>query len=257
MASGKQSKRRRARAAPPPVQRKGERRAASSKVLIAVGLLIVLIGAAVGVALAVSGGSSSSPSSSTRLAKASEVQRLFGGIPQRGNVLGSPRAPVTMIEYIDLQCPGCQAFETQLFPSLVPRFVRTGKLKVEARPIAFIGPDSQRGRLAGLAAARQNKFFNFAELLYFNQGPENSGWLDDGMVKAAAASIPGVHVPKLLATRNSVSIAEQAKTYDLAANEDRVSETPTILVGKTGGKAQKIAVSMEAIAAAIAEALRR
>ena len=70
-----------------------------------------------------------------------------------------------------------------------------GKVKIEARPIAFIGPDSERGRAAALAAAAQNRMFNFMEILYFNQGPENTGWLDDAMVKAAAASIPGLDVP--------------------------------------------------------------
>src|SRR5207249_10943529 len=131
----------------------------------------------------------------------------------KGNVLGSPRAPVTMIEYIDLQCPGCQAFETQVFPGLVPSYIRTGKLKIEARPIAFIGPDSQRGRLAALAAARQNRFFNYAQLLYFNQGVENTGWLDDGMVKAVAASIPGLAVPQLLAARDAASISSAARSF--------------------------------------------
>ena len=115
-------------------------------------------------------------------------------IPQNGSVLGSPTAPVTVVEYIDLQCPACQQFESQALPDLVSRYVRTGKVKIEARPIAFIGPDSIRGRAAALAAVAQNRMFNFAELLYFNQGPENTGWLDDDMVKAAASSIPGLDV---------------------------------------------------------------
>ena len=31
------------------------------------------------------------------------------GIPQNGFVLGDPNAPVTLVEYIDLQCPICAA----------------------------------------------------------------------------------------------------------------------------------------------------
>ena len=48
-----------------------------------------------------------------------------------------------------------------------------------------------------IAACKQNRGFNFAQLLYFNQGPENGGWLDDAMVAAAATSIPGVNVAAL------------------------------------------------------------
>jgi protein-disulfide isomerase len=143
-----------------------------------------------------------------------------------------------------------------VFPNVVQRFVRTGTLKVEARPVAFIGPDSVRGLLAALAAARQNRFFNFTELLYFNQGRENSGWLDDGMVKAAAASIPGVNVQKVLATRKSAPIVAEAKRYAADANADRVSGTPTVLIGKTGGKAQQVVPSLDAIAAAVRAASR-
>jgi protein-disulfide isomerase len=256
MASGKQTKRRRRQAqqTPPPVQRKGQRRAASPKVLIAIAAAVVLAGAAVAAALALTGGSSSSTSSHSTLPGSPDVIRLFAGIPQNGNVLGSPKAPVTLIEYVDLQCPGCQAFETQVMPELVPRYVRTGKLKVEARPIAFLGPDSERGRRAALAAARQNRFFNFAQLLYLNQGPENSGWLDDAMIESAATSIPRLDVKSLLAGRNSSSVQSQEKTYDSQADADQVSETPTILVGGTGGRPHKVVASLDAIAAAIASA---
>jgi hypothetical protein len=45
--------------------------------------------------------------------------------------------------------------------------------------------------LAALAAGRQNHFFDFAQLAYFNQGGENSGWLDDNFIRAAYSSIPG------------------------------------------------------------------
>jgi protein-disulfide isomerase len=263
MPSGKQSKRRRAqaRAAPPPVRRKGERRTASPKILIAVAVAIALIGGAVGAALALTGGSKSSSKVPARgtlvgaLPEAAEVHRLFQDIPQTGNVLGSSKAPVTLIEYIDLQCPGCQAFETQVFPGLVPPYIRSGKLKVEARPIAFIGPDSQRGRLAALAAARQNRFFNYAQLLYFNQGTENTGWLDDGMVKAVAASIPGLEVPQLLTARDSASISSEARSFDSKATSDQVASTPTLLIGRTGGPTRRVTADSAAIAAAIKSAL--
>ncbi|TMC25596.1 MAG: hypothetical protein E6J32_13330 [Chloroflexi bacterium] len=52
-------------------------------------------------------------------------------VPQPvGAVLG---APLTLVEYVDLQCPYCQQFETQAMPTLIARFVRTGTVKIEAR----------------------------------------------------------------------------------------------------------------------------
>jgi protein-disulfide isomerase len=60
-------------------------------------------------------------------------------------------------------------------PTLMGKYVRTGKVKIEARPIAFIGPDSQSGRAAAIAAGEQNKLFKFTQVLYLNPGSENSG----------------------------------------------------------------------------------
>jgi protein-disulfide isomerase len=266
MASGKQSKRRRAAAmvAPPPVRAKGRRRQASPRVLAAAGALLVLavIAAVLGFTFA-RGGDSSSASVPARgslvnaLPGAREVQNLLKGIPQHGNVLGNPKAPATLVEYIDLQCPYCQQFETQAMPTLIKLYVRTGKARVEMRPIAFIGPDSRLGRLAAIAAGRQNKMFNFAELLYVNQGVENTGWLRDSLITSAAASIPGVNVPKLLAERNSTATKDSAGTFDRLSTRDAVSATPTILVGKTGGSLRRVSLSSPSDAGSVAAALDR
>ena len=247
MTSGKATKRkqREARAAPPPVRAPGQRRQASREVLIGGASVIVLVVAAIVLGFVLTGGDSSSgstptPGSPAKLPNAAEVNSALKGIPQHGNVLGSPNAPVTLREYVDLQCPACQEFETQAMPKLIERYVRTGKVKVEARPIAFIGPDSKRGRAAALAAADQNRFFNFTQLLYFNQGAENSGWLDDAMVERTAASIPGLDVPKLVRARNAPTIADRESALDAQAEQDNVTETPTVLVGKSGGALRKV-----------------
>jgi protein-disulfide isomerase len=162
-------------------------------------------------------------------------------------VLGKASAPATMVEYIDLQCPVCRDFETTVMPSVIDQYVRAGKLKVIARPVAIIGNgvDSQRGRLGMIAASKQNRAFNFSQLLYFNQGPEDGGWLDDTMVASAAKSIPGVDVPTLLAAAKSSAVADQAKTYDTQAKQDGLSGTPTVLVGPSGGKLTVVAPGLE------------
>jgi protein-disulfide isomerase len=266
MPSGKQSKRRRrdGRVAPPPVPAKGQRRQASPRVLAAAAVALVLIIAAVvlGFTFGRSGGSPSSAvptrgSLVNALPGAADVQTLLKGIPQHGNVLGRSTAPAAIVEYVDLQCPYCQQFETQAMPTLIKLYVRTGKAKVELRPIAFIGADSQLGRLAAIAAGRQNKMFNFAELLYLNQGAENSGWLNNGMVTDAAASIPGLNVPQLLAGRSSKTTADQAAAFDRASAKDAVRATPTILVGKTGGSLQRVSLTSPSDAQSVAAALNQ
>ena len=260
--SGKQARRRRQQAAaPPPVARKGERRSASPKVLaIAALAALVIAGVAVGIALAVGGKSSSSSgtiptrgSLTNALPNADVVQREFAGIPQHGLVLGSPKAPVTMVEYIDLQCPGCRAFETAVLPSIVPEFVRSGKLKIEARPIHIIGPDSLPARNAAIAAARQNRAFNFMQVIYANQGTENTGWLNHAFIEAAAASVPGMDVRAVLADQNSSAVKSVGEGFDAAG----VTTTPTLLLGKTGSTLKPVSSAVTFDAAKLGAAIRR
>jgi protein-disulfide isomerase len=225
--------------------------------------VIVLAIVAVVLGFALTGGSSSSTTSVPQrgslvnaLPGAAHVQSLLKGIPQHGNVLGSPTAPVTVVTYVDLQCPYCRQFELDAMPKLLADYVRTGKAKVELRPVAFIGPDSVSGRAAAIAAADQNKLFNFAQLLFLNQGTENTGWLDDNVITATAASIPGLDVPKLLAARNSSATAESASGFDAQADDDRVSGTPTILVGRTGGPLRTVTLTSPADGASVAAAIQ-
>lgn len=216
-------------------------RRASPKVLGALAAIVLLAGVASVLAVVLSGRGASTvpqvaPVGSVRdgVPGAADVDALLEGIPQNGMTLGSPRAPVTLIEYIDLQCPYCRQIEAQVLPDVLRRYVRPGKLKIVARPLAFIGPaDSIRGRNAMIAASNQNRAFNFAQLLYFNQGTENTGWLSEQMVTQAAASIPGLDVALLLAQRNGSDVSKLASRYDALRVSDDVAGAPTFLVEKS------------------------
>jgi len=255
MTSGKKARQRRT-PAPPPVRSTGGRRA-SPKVLAVGAVVIALAAVAAALAFALTGNGSGSTSTSSistsTLPEAATATQMFKGIPQHGNVLGKESAPVTMVEYIDLQCPACRAFETELMPTIVERYVRPGKLKVIARPVAFISPaeNSQRGRLAALAAGKQNRFFDFAQLTYFNQGSEGTDWLTEDFVRSAFRSLKGLNPAAALAARNSSAIAAEARRFDQQATADQLTQTPTILVGKTGGKLAQVTDIEAAIKAAL------
>jgi protein-disulfide isomerase len=235
MTSGKQArKQRQAAVARPPVRSTGGRRA-SPKVLGIALALIIAVAIAVVLAIVFTGRSSDNSAKGSTLPDAATIEAQLGGIPQQGNVLGRANAPVTMVEYIDLQCPVCRQFETDVMPSIIQRYVRPGKVKVEVRPIAFIGPDSERGRRAMVAAEPLGKAFNFSQILYFNQGTENTGWLDDSMIANAAVSV-GLDPQTILDNSDSQAVKDRTAVYDQQSRTDAVSGTPTIGVGRTGAK---------------------
>jgi protein-disulfide isomerase len=43
--------------------------------------------------------------------------------------LGSAKAPLTMVEFSDFQCPYCKMFKDEIFPKLKSEFIDTGKLR--------------------------------------------------------------------------------------------------------------------------------
>jgi protein-disulfide isomerase len=229
-----------------------------------VGGALAAVAVVVVVALLVTHGNSSHTASdvptvgslTNSLPGAAETHELFKGVAQVGLTLGSAHAPATMVEYVDMQCPYCQQFETQVMPDVVRKYVRPGKLRIELRPWAFLGPDSFRGQAAVLAASQQKKAFDLAALLYDNQGIENTGWLDDNMVTAAAKSVPGLLVRRLLTDRSSSPVKARSQTIDTLAREDHVNSTPTILVGPTGAPGKVVNLQAPTDEATLARAIR-
>jgi protein-disulfide isomerase len=202
------------------------------------GGLIVLI-AIVAVAIAVASGGGSSSSSSTKaggsgVAGAATVANEYGGIPQKGNVLGASNAPATLMVFADMQCPFCAQFETKAFPQLVRRYVKTGKLKVVFQPIAIIGSDSVTGARAVGAAAQQNKMFDYASLFYDNQGQENTGYMTQSFMTKLANATPGLDTSKWKADISSQAVANMLSEAQRASQTAGVNSTPTFLIAKTG-----------------------
>ncbi|HZC31423.1 MAG TPA: hypothetical protein VE261_07885, partial [Gaiellaceae bacterium] len=102
----------------------------------------------------------------------------------------------------------------------------------------------------------QNKAFNFAEILYDNQQTENTGWLNDSMVANAAESIPGIN-PRLVYTQRSTSsVSKQASNYDAQGNVDKVSQTPTLFVGKSGTKGKVVNIQSPTDEATLVTAIK-
>ncbi len=169
-----------------------------------------------------------------RLSGGAVSSRLFAGIPQRGTVLGRPDAPVRLVEFADLQCPYCDEYAVHALPTLVARYVRQGKLQMQFENLSFIGPDSVKAGRGAAAAAEQNRLWNFVDLLYLNQGEENTGYVTASYLRGLLAAVPGLNVPAALrASRTPAADAALRQANQLAAAEG-VSGTPTFLVGRTG-----------------------
>ncbi len=173
-----------------------------------------------------------------------EVQARFAGIPQKGVELGSPTAPVTLQEFADLQCPFCRQYTLSVFPTLVSKYVRAGKLRMEFHNFDIIGPDSIKASKMAEAAGQQNLLWNFADLFYNNQQEENSGYVTDSFLTQIAGGVKGLNVSKALSERFSPALEAKvngdnqlARVYGSQYANLPVpgfNGTPSFLLYKTG-----------------------
>ena len=154
---------------------------------------------------------------------------LLAGIPEHDGVLGDPKAPVIVTEFLDLQCPICAEASKQTVPTLIDDYVRTGKVKLRARTLHFIGDDSARAARAAAAAQQQGKLWPFVEAFYAAQGQENSGYVTDAFLRSVATAA-GADPAKVVAATSDAGMTKA----DAEANRLRVNSTPTFAVTKNG-----------------------
>jgi protein-disulfide isomerase len=227
-------------------------KAQRKKRLLYLGGALVAAVVIVVVAIAISsGGSSKGGSSSGDATGSKQAAQLLNGVPQQGTTLGNPKAPVTLIEFADLQCPFCRDYTISQFPSIVAKYVKTGKVKMVFQNYAFIGPDSLTAARAAEAAGKQNKLWNFIDVFYNNQGQENTDYVTDKFLTKIAKGA-GVDAKKMLADRQDPKIDQAIALAQQAAQQAGVNSTPTFVLKKGAGPAQKL--SADQVQAALTKA---
>lgn len=80
--------------------------------------------------------------------------------------LGEADAPVTMIVYSDFQCPYCGQWARETLPALIEKYVDDGQMRVEWHDMPVLGDASVAAARAARAAANQDMFWAFADVLY-------------------------------------------------------------------------------------------
>jgi len=209
-------------------------------------VVAVVVVAIVVIAVIASGGGGKSglAKSSTEQQKVTgEVTSLIGGIPQSGNSIGSPSAPVTIQYFGDLECPICREFTLGALPAIMQKWVRTGKVRIEYRSLetATREPETFRTQqIAALAAGKQNKMWNFVELFYHEQGKEDSEYVNEAYLEGLARQVPGLDLASWHKERNEGNLGKVVEEDAQAAGNEGFNGTPSFLIGHSGGALKKL-----------------
>lgn len=90
-------------------------------------------------------------------------------VPAGGNwhSMGSDKAPLTLLEFTDYECPLCRAFHVDTFRRLKTRYIDTGHVRFVSRdqPMSDYHPRAMDAAHAGRCAGEQGKFWEMRDLL--------------------------------------------------------------------------------------------
>jgi len=143
------------------------------------------------------------------------------------NVIGRDDAPLTIIEFTDLQCPYCARFAGQTFPRLKREYVDTGKLRYTSRDLplpfhSFALPAAVASRCAG----EQGQFWEYREALFASQG-----LLGTEPYGRIAAQL-GLDVEQLEACRRDGRQESNVRADLALAAQHGIRSTPTFVIGR-------------------------
>jgi len=180
----------------------------------------------------------------TAIAKADEPSAADLAVqgPAGDVVLGSDKAPVTVIEYASMTCPHCAHFAETTFPELKKRYIDTGKVRYTLREFPLDALAAAGFMLARCAG--KDKYMPIVETLFAKQ--------TDWVVKDAVGPLKSI-AKQFGFTEASFNqcLANQKLLDDIQAVRDRAAEklgvnsTPTFFIN---GKRMVGDLSIDAMA---------
>ncbi|MCH7967320.1 MAG: DsbA family protein [Thaumarchaeota archaeon] len=156
--------------------------------------------------------------------------------PENGSpILGSPSAPVTIVEFGDYQCPFCQKWNIQTKPAIVKNFIETGKANLIFVDLAIIGPDSIKAHAGSYCADEQGLYWKYHDYVYANQGHENDGWANSQNLKLLVSGIDGMDTDSFAQCLDSGKYEQRVKDNKKIATNAGARSTPSfVIVGPSG-----------------------
>ena len=143
-------------------------------------------------------------------------------------IKGDLKAPVTIVEFSDFQCPFCKRFYDQVLPSLDKEYISTGKVRLVFRdyPLEF-HKNALPAAIAANCAEEQGKYWEVHNFLF-----EHPDKLDTASMLSSAG--------ELNLNREKLEKCMNDKTKEAEINKDfqdgqlyGVRGTPSFFIGKT------------------------
>jgi len=163
---------------------------------------------------------------------------VLDSLDQQGLAVGDPAAKVTISEFGDLQCPVCKQFSETVVPALLAKSgpVGAGDAQLDFQQFVIIGPESEVAARAALAASEQDRYWQFIEIFYANQGTENSGYVTDEFLTGVAEAAGVEDIDAWNTSRADPKWDAVLAQTQSDASKAGFTGTPSVLVSGPGGE---------------------
>lgn len=163
-----------------------------------------------------------------------QVSRLDPNLPAmkaEGYVIGSPTAPVEVIEFADFECPACGQFATITEPDVRTRLVNTGQIRLRFMDYPLpMHKNTWDASLAAACANDQGRFWEMHDAIFANQDRWNGeatsrprGPLSD------LAKRVGLDMSKYDACMESDTHRARIQSHLAEADKRQIGSTPTFI----------------------------
>lgn len=197
--------------------------------IIALGLLALAIGTAI-VFIAVGEGGRR-----IEITGASETQRIYGGVLQDGEELGSPDAPVTIGYFTDLQCEVCADYHRATIPPLIEELVRDGEAKLALRHFSTGQNETQAAAFAATAAGLQERQWQYAHVFFRNLDQAPDGRITEDLLRGVAGAVLELDDSDWQEAIDSEEVSARVEADAALAIELLLPAEPAMLVEGPGG----------------------
>lgn len=154
---------------------------------------------------------------------------------------GNKSATKVIIDFSDFQCYLCKRHVDNTEQQLNSSYFQKGKAIYVFKHLPNRGFDSLLPSLAAQCLHDQGKFWEFHHLLYKNQGPIDSGWVNSANLKKFASQISDTNMTKFDLCFDNKKYKRFIEDDVKLANSLGFTETPSfIIVNRDGSNPQKI-----------------
>jgi protein-disulfide isomerase len=156
-------------------------------------------------------------------------------VQSEGYVVGSPSAPIEVIEFADFECPACAQFATLHEPDVRSRLVSSGQIRLRFLdyPLVEIGHrNSPTASLAAACANEQGKFWEMHDAIFATQDRwSTQATRNPREVIDPLAQQVGLDVARYRQCMDSQKFLANIQAHRRAAERYKVSSTPSFVIG--------------------------